>query len=75
MTKWQDVMVAMNGTTKLVKLFHLLFSRRRKNGFVILVCIGHSFSIYMYPTLINSAYKLVKFKFIWSLSFVSVGPK
>ena len=25
MTKWQGVMVAMNGTTKLVKLFHLLF--------------------------------------------------
>ena len=32
MTKWQDVMVAMNGTTKLVILFHLLFSRRRKRG-------------------------------------------
>ena len=25
--------------------------------------------------IINPAYKLLKFKFIWNLSFVSVGPK
>ena len=40
-----NVMVAMNGTTKLVKLFHLLFSRRRMNDFVVLATFCDSFAL------------------------------
>ena len=45
MKKLQDVMVAMNGTTKLVKLFHFLFSTRQKNGIVVLAPFCDNFAL------------------------------
>ena len=59
MTKLQDLTVAMNGATKVAKLFHLIFSRLRKNDLSYLLrfvtashcnqakdmCICHSLSV------------------------------